>query len=556
MAGSVKLSATNHIFKEKIMRISLYIKSIVTTAALLFVAGCSGSSSPSSSSPPTTSVNGIVMAGPADKAAVTVKTTAGAVIAGPVITGADGSYSIAIPSSELTKDLVFEATGGTFTDEATSPATATMGTLSTHVTAGTLVSGATVAIDPSTTIIQKIVASGKTKTAAESYFSTAFGYTPDSSVKPAFAGISSASTTAQRLTGLRAAAFSQLAKNLGISASNQFALINAIAADLADGTLDGGATVDSKTMPPDISNTYGQALIDFQQSSNNKSKLTADQIGAPVFNKIVYTDSYKAEFIEGSTKAATGKTSFKLKLTNRSDNSAATGKTLTLKPFMYMSTKSHTTPVDAVVESATPGTYDCTAYYVMSTGMAGGVSMGVWKIDVMIGTETATFFPDVAMNMGTTPLTKILGIDDKIMGMAGVENRTWFLFDDGIMKEGMGSTYTVKLFTATKAVMTSFPSVYVGKILKNDSNTDWTINTMLLEVSSDKSAWIPLSDATANGHWSVSGITPDMGNKLYVRLIVNGEQKTTDGKVLAPDGSNGYQTFTLASGSMSGGMTP
>jgi hypothetical protein len=496
------------------------------------------------------------MAGPADKASVTVKTTAGVVVAGPVQTDANGSYTIAIPTAELAKDLIFEATGGTFTDEATSPATATMGTLTTHITAGTLSSAVTVAVDPSTTIIQKLVAAGKTKAAAETDFAKAFGYTPDSSVKPAFAGMSSASTAAQRLAGLRAAAFSQLAKDLGISASNQFALINAIATDLADGSLDGGLVVDGKTTPPDLSNKFGQSLVTFQQSSNNKSKLTADQIGTPVFNKTVYTDSYKFEFIEGSIKAATGKTSFKIKLTNRSDSSVATGKTITLKPFMYMSTKSHTTPVEAVVESSTPGTYDCTVYYVMSTGMAGGVSMGVWKIDVMIGTETATFFPYVEMNMGTTPLTKILGITDKIMGMAGVENRTWFLFNDGIMKDGMASTYTVKLFTATKAMMTSFPAVYVGKALKNDSNADWTINTMVVEVSSDKATWTPLTDAAGNGHWSVSGITPDMSNKLYVRLIVNGEQKTTDGKTLAADGSNGYQTFTISSGMMSGGMTP
>lgn len=535
------------------MRITIFIQSLVTIVALLLVAACGSSTT---SATPTRSVSGIVMAGPASGASVIVKTTTGTVVAGSVTTSADGSYSIAIPTSELAKDLIFEATGGTFTDEATAATGITMGTLTAHITAGSITAGKAVAIDPSTTIIQKLVAAGKSKAAAEADFAKVFGYTPDSSLQPVFAGMSTASTTAQRLAGIRTAAFSQLAKDLGISAANQFALIDAIAADLADGTLDGGATVDGKTLPPDLSNKFGQALVTFQQSSNNKSKLTADQIGAPVFNKTVYTDSYKAEFLEGSATAATGKTSFQIKLTNRSDNSSATGKSITLNPFMYMSSKSHTTPVEAVVESAAAGTYDCTVYYVMSTGMADGTSMGVWKLDVMIGAETATFFPNVAMNMGTTPLTKILGIDDKIMGTAGLENRTWFLFDDGIMKEGMGTTYTVKLFTATKAMMTSFPAVYVGKVLKNDSNADWTINSMVLEVSSDKSTWIPLVDAAGNGHWSVGGITPDMSRKLYVRLIVNGEQKSTDGRALTADGSNGYQTFTISSGLMSGGMTP
>ena len=515
------------------------------------LSGCSGSSS----STPTTSVSGVVMAGPAVGASVTVKTTAGTVVAGPVTTAVDGSYTIAIPTSSLSADLVFEASGGTHTDEATGTAGVAFGGLTAHAAAGTLAAGSNVSIDPSSTIIQKLVKGGKTRTAAETLFSGIFGYTPDSSVKPVFAGISSASTTAQRLAGLRAAAFSQLAKDLGIAADKQFDLINAIAADLADGSLDGGNTVGGKTVPADIANRFSQSLVAFQQSPNNKSKLKADQIGTPVFNKITYTDSYKVEFVPGSMAAATGKTTFKVKLSNRSDNTPAAGKTITLKPFMYMSTKSHTTPTDPVVESSTPGTYDCTVYYVMSTSMA-GVSMGVWEMKVMIGTETAVFYPDVAMAMGTTAVTQLKGIDDKMMGMAGVENRTYFLFNDGIVKEGMGSTYTVRLFTATKEMMTNFPSVYAGKSLKDSTGAPWTIGTISVEVSSDKSTWTALSDSSGNGHWSIGGVTPDTAGKLYVRLFVNGEQKTTDGKALAVDGSNGYQTYTISSSGGMTGMTP
>ncbi|MDD2853492.1 MAG: hypothetical protein PHY09_16520 [Desulfuromonadaceae bacterium] len=506
--------------------------------------GCSSSSD--SQTAGTTSVTGVVMAGPASGASVTVKSAGGAVVAGPVITGADGSYSITIPNSALSGALTFEASGGTFSDEATATSGVAMGTLTSYIVGSGLAPGATVAIDPSTTIIQKLIAGGKTKAEADSAFLAAFGYTPDNSIKPVFAAISSAATTSERLAGLRTAAFSQLTKDLLLPPNKQFELINSIASDLADGILDGGYTVATVAIPEDISNLFGQALVGFQMSANNKSKLTPDKIGAPRFNRVALTPTYRVEFLQGMTGAATGRTTFQIRLTTRADSAPATGLTnISLKPYMYMSSKSHTTPKMDITESDTPGTYDATIYYVMSTAM-NGVSMGVWEVKVMIGSETATFYPDVAMAMGTTSLAKILGVNDKIMGMSGLENRTYFLFNDGIVREGMANTYTVKLFTATKEMLTNFPAVYNGTSLRNESGTDWTVSGMVVEVSNDKTNWTPLADASGNGHWSVSGITPDTGNKIYFRLTVNGEQKTIDGAAVGV--ANGYQTFTIVSG--------
>lgn len=534
------------------------VKAACVLCLLLISFGCSSSGDTPATA--TTTVSGVVMAGPASGTSMTVKNAAGTVVAGPVTTGADGSYTISIPNSVLSGDLIFSTSGGIFSDEATGTGSVAMGTLTAHVAAGSLVSGSHVSIDPSTTIIQMLIAGGKTKAAAEADFAKFFGYIPDTSVKTVFAGMSSAATTSQRLAGLRAAAFSQLAKDLSIAPDKQFDLVNALASDLADGALDGGYTVASIAVPADVSNRFSQALVSFQMSANNKSKLTPDKIGAPVFNKVALTPNYRVEFIPAMTGAAMGKTTFQVKLTNRADSSPASGLTnITLQPFMYMSSKSHTTPAMAVAESSTPGTYDCTIYYVMPTSMS-GVSMGVWEVKVKIGaTETATFYPDVAMSMGTTSLVKLTGVvdtsiptapvySDGILGITGVkETRTYFLFNDGIAKEGMGSTYTVKLFTATKEMMTSFPAVYNGKVLKNDSNADWTVSGMTLEVSSDKTNWTPLVDTAGDGHWTVSGITPDMNGKIYVRLTVNGLQKTTDSAAVGA--ANGYQTITIASGS-------
>lgn len=521
-------------------RMILYILALLLLGCLL--SACGGSSGSVSS----TTVSGVVMAGPAGGTSVTIKNSSGAVVAGPVTTATDGSYTVAIPDSALKADLIFEASGGTFQDEATATTGVSLGALSAHVPAGTLAAGANVTIDPSSSIVQKLIAAGQTRAAAFTTFSSSFGYKPSLSIKPAFANVSSAASRPERLSGLRVAAFSQLTRNLGIQADKQCELINAIATDLADGTFDGGYAVGGKTVLPDIANRFGEALLAFQQSTYNKSKLKADEIGAPIFNKRAYTDTYKVEYLPGTMAATTGKTTFKIKLTRRSDGTVASGKTVTLRPYMYMSTKSHTTPMDAVVESSTPATYDCTVYYVMSSAM-NGVPMGLWELKVTIdGTESAKFFPVVGMPMGSTTMAKLTGISDSIMGMTGPEKRTWFLFNDGLTA-ATGGSHTFKLFLATKEMgdMLTFPAVKVKDSLKNEAGALWTVDTILVEVSTDKTTWVAATDS-GNGHWSAAGLTglaSGVSGSIHVRLTVNGEQKTTDGSAVGS--ANGYQTFTV-----------
>jgi len=523
-------------------------------AVLLFgfmLSACGGSSGSTNNS---TTVSGVVMAGPASGTKVKVKSVLGNYSTTSAPTNSNGAFQVTLPDSVLSGDLIFEASGGTFPDEATAAAGVTLGALSAHVTAGTLAAGANVTIDPASTIIRELVKAGKTKTAAMTDFAAAFGYTPDGTIKPVFAGISSAATTAQRLAGLRAAAFSQLAKDLGIIPAKQHELILALAEDLSDGTLDGlkpgGAAVTTTSailIPTDIANRFSNALMTFQMDASlNKSKLTPDKIGAPLFVKKALTSSYLVEYMPGTMAAATGKTMFKIKLTNRSDGTAASGKTVTLRPYMYMAAKSHSTPMEAVTDNG-DGTYSCTVYYVMSTAM-NGISMGVWELKVTVdGAESTRFFPVVGMPMGSTTLARLNGVGDSIMGMAGLEKRTWFLFNDGLT--GMSGNNTFKLFLATKEMnsMLTFPAVRISDTLLDQNGTPWTVNSIVVEVSTDKTTWTPATD-TGNGHWSsagLSGLTAGSAGKIYVRLTVNGELKTTDGLALAADGSNGYQTFTV-----------
>lgn len=521
--------------------------------------GCSSSSSDTPTA--TTSVSGVVFAGPASGSSVTVKNSGGVVVAGPVISGADGSYTVSIPNSELSSDLVIETSGGTYTDEATGTTGVQLGTFSAFIEKNSVAAGANVTVDPSSTIIQELVKGGRTKTAAKAVFNDAFGYTPDYTIKPVFACMSSASTTPQRLAGLRAAAFSQLTNSLSIPTAKQHELILALADDLSDGVLDGkktgGAvvvTTSGTAIPEDIGGRFGQALITFQMdSSKNKSKLTPDKIGDSAFHKVALTSSYKVEYVPvGSTRPTTGKSTFKIKLSNRSDASPATGKTVKVTPFMYMATKSHTSPVDTAITDNGDGTYSCNVYYVMSSAMS-GMSMGVWELKVTIdNSESAYFYPVVDMAMGNTPLTKLSGVSDSIMGMAGIEKRTWFLFSEDLVPD-MGGTYSFKLFIATKEMMTSFPAVSTNSVLKNENKADWTVNPILVEASTDKNTWVTATE-TGGGHWTIpglTGLTNGTAGKIYIRLTVNSEQKTTDGNGVAADGTNSYQTFTVTPG---GGM--
>jgi hypothetical protein len=506
--------------------------------------GCSSSGSDTPSA--TTSVSGVVFAGPASGSSVTAKNSAGAVVAGPVISGADGSYTLPIPNSELTSDLVIEANGGKFTDEATGTPEVQLGGFSAFIEKNSLAAGANVTVDPSSTIVRELVKGGKTKAAAETAFKEAFGYTPDATIKPVFAGLSSASTTPQRLAGLRAAAFSQLTNTLNIPAAKQHELILALADDLSDGVLDGKkfdgtavVTVSGTAIPEDICGKFGQALFTFQNDSGkNKSKLTPDKIGALAFSKVALTTSYRVEYIPGMMAATQGKTAFRIKLTNR-DGAIATGQAITLMPKMYMPGMSHSAPVDAIVESSTPGTYDCTVYYLM----ASGPGMGVWELKVMIGMETATFYPAVAMAMGTTSFVKLVGISDTIASMMGgtPSGRTYRLFNDGIT----GTTAKLFIAAADDSMMMKFPAVSVGTTL-----TGLTVGTIAVEVSTDKISWTALTD-DGKGHWSNTGImTLSAATNLYVRLTINGEQKTTDGNI-AVTGTNDFATFTITS---AGGM--
>lgn len=248
----------------------------------------------------------------------------------------------------------------------------------------------------------------------------------------------------------------------------------------------------------------------------------------------VQTASYKVEYIP-VTSAFEGKTAFKLRLTTLSDGKPAPGKSISLAPKMTMTSMSHTTPFDALKDNG-DGTYSSTIYYLMASTMAGGISMGSWELKFTINGESATFNPTVAMSMGTTPKISLKGINDKIGSMlGGMSSRSYYLFNDGIS----GSTAKLFVAAADDSTMMNYPAVSVGTTLAGLTVTDMTV-----EVSADKNSWTTLTD-DGKGHWSKTGLAAlTAGTHLYVRLTVNGEQKTTDGAAVGV--TNACGDFTVA----------
>lgn len=493
----------------------------------------------------TTTVTGSVYAAPVNSASVVAKDDSGTVVAGPVTSASDGTYSIGIPTSALSGNLRIEATGGTFIDEATDAATVA-GRLAAFAEGGTLSAGSAVHLDPSSTIIHDLVTSGSCTSVsiAMTRYGAVFGYMPNLSMSPQDpdAPITDGSDAPRRLAGLRAAAFSRIAFDLGLTPAQQFDLIKAIAKDLSDGTADGLNNGVAIEIVPGINlPTDWKAKFEMAMAAMANMRLT---------------NSYKVAYMPGMGMMApkTGKSKFQIRLTKRSDNTPATGLALKLKPLMHMANgMNHSTPMDIVSESTTTaGTYDCTAYYLMASGM----SMGFWELKVEItdgaSTESAMFFPPVGMAMGSTTVRSSLkGQADLILSSptgTATEKRSYYLFNDGLMSSMTMSTHTFKVFTATKESMMFMPAVGTGTTLKNEVNAQWTVGTMTVDASTDTTTWIPATEGAVAGHWSIAGLTglsTGQTGTIYVKMNVNSEDKTTNGMASSPTGTNGYATFIV-----------
>lgn len=260
--------------------------------------------------------------------------------------------------------------------------------------------------------------------------------------------------------------------------------------------------------------------------------------------------SYTVEYVPGAMDAAMGKTQFQISVTDLITKDAVTGEMVTLMPMMYMTDKTHSTPVDGdCTESTTAGTYDCTVFYVMADVDSTGASIGDWELTVMVGGmggESVIFEPSVGMAMGGTAMVKL---KHEALAMPTMV-RTFQVFKSDLT--GTAGDHAFELFTSTMETMMSFPAVYEGVVLNADTMMPLTINPMAVRVSTDPA--FPATNATvsaipdANGYWtatSIQGLVDGEEGTLYVEVTINNNTLNNSIDGVAGVGIPNYGVFTV-----------
>ena len=509
--------------------------------------------------------NTVTITGHVGAAGVSGATVSGA--GASAVTDAEGNYSLAIPETALSSSLLFSTTGGSYTDEVSGQqvflgstqgfsAMVPANALSATATEVNLNAGTTLNYLGAVTMVQYHAAHGHTHTLDDTfedlatYYATAFGYTPDHTVKAVSAAATPASTDseAQKLEGLREAAFSQLAKDVLGDSRLKISLLSAIADDLADGSLDGkgnGSTlsVANQTLPTSIQNRWETALLTYMASSANLSALTPAQIGGLPFGKTATSSNYLVTYTPGTMAAMQGLTTFDLAVTDLSGN-AVSGASIGLTLLMNMASMSHSTPQEGCsLKSGSTNIFTCRVYYLM----AGGAGMGYWKLTAKVSKsgasdESVVFYPAVGMAMTDTTRATLRST---VLYSAASTKRYYYLFKDSV------TTDKVSLFLVTQESMMSFPALKTGTKYNSGGAYALTPSSITVEYSKDKTTWSAMASASNDGHYSATGmgLTSGTAATLYVRVLLDG-----DGSVYATsDGTTtgtAYATLTLTPSSM------
>jgi hypothetical protein len=504
------------------MELQNLVRYTVLACSIGALAACDSANTTSTPTPTSTTVSGSIFAAPVSQATLTVKNGNGVTVVDAFTTNADSTYTIDILDTDLASDLVFESTGGEFTDEATGTNNVMAGAMSAYVAGGTLASGNSVHVTPGTSIIADLVTKHNvTLTNAKTYFSRAFGYNPDISVMPVDITTDAAlgASDVSRFAGFYPAVFSQLANDIGLGEDKQFDMFSDMSKDLADGELDG---LDISDNPVNIG------------TSTNILKDFVTLIGS---YKTAETQTYKITYDPLSMMTFHGKAHFQISITNKSDvpqPGLVTSGVLKVMPLMYMNAGHiHTTPMGEIAESATAGTYDVTLYYVMPSRMGematvSFAAMGTWDLKVMIGSESVHFYPNVMMAMGDTVVAQLKGHitdNDAVTGMTGAtEERTYFVFRENLT--GTANDATFEMFLATRDTMMDFPAVDEGETLDSASGPI-TLSSVVVQTSTDGINFTNASNpGSSTGYFSKQNLDIS-GGKLYVKLIVDGVTKTT-----------------------------
>ena len=508
----------------------------------------------------------------------------------------NGVFSVDLPNTALSQSLDFEV-NGTYRDEV-SGATVTLTAanplaLRTAANAFTAGVAGNAPITPGSSIIRALVVShGKTLSEAETAFNTAFGYTPDLTVRPfdPYTTTITNQTTADQEAAFRVGHMSQLGADLGLNATDLAAMPASFAADLADGKLDGldalnahinftSSSVDLYAMhtTTPIANRLVIAVSNFTGSAANVAGVTPPTMGLPPLvgdaagttKQLTLADgtliNVKMESVN-SAPFQTGfrnvRTSHKFTLTNAATGLPYTASNIMIMPMMYMNSGHNHGSPHAMVDNtnAATGIYTSDIYYLMASGM-NGMPMGQWQLDVQLGDNTVGanmmdpyahtfFYPNVMMNMGTDVLMdRLNSANDTWTNMMGMttprEYRVWL--KDITVNGAGGHDVTVFVSTQNMANMAmggmamahspmSFPAVYAGQTLEGllSGMSRPTYSLASVAVTINGSAATPVMMGMMNtGEYKVvglAGLTSAAPATLDITLTVDGNvMKTTAG---------------------------
>jgi hypothetical protein len=523
------------------MELQALLRFTILSASVATLVACSSADTATTpTTPPTTStpvtISGSVFASPVSQATVTIKDGSGNTVAGPILAETDGTYSVDILDTDLAGDLVFESSGGEFTDEETGSVNVVAGAMSAFVEGGSLAAGSSVHVTPDTTIHADLITKyNKTPTAAQTAFFNAFAHNPDFSVEPVDITdpASSNADDASKHAGWRAAVFSRMANTLTLAPADQFDMFAAIAQDLSDDSMDGmdasgPVQIGSTSINAPVLADYITATSSFDTAEAANLKVTYTPPMMNVHGKNVFT----LTITDTSGTPVTGLTAAELKV----------------MPMMYMADRTHATPMGGITELGN-GVYEVTAYYLMPSRMMDGTTMGTWDLKVMANMKTVHFYPNINMAMMTnTVRVQLKGVNDTIINMDGLEvPRPYNLFRDNLVQQGSGTDYDFDIFIAPMENMMSFPALIDGMTLTSGMDgTPYDVTGITAEASDDDGAsWTAGTPGVTDGVWSFSTLQLSSGtNTIKVRLTVSSEVKTTDGLAAVTD-VNDFTTFTV-----------
>lgn len=265
----------------------------------------------------------------------------------------------------------------------------------------------------------------------------------------------------------------------------------------------------------------------------------------------------EVEYVAVGSGLTVGKSHAQLRITSGGAPATGLAESIAITPLMVMPKMSHGNPVpiDAVKESAVPGTYDATLFFTMASVDASGNPAGQWKLGVAVGKAAPVSLDvTVAKAAGTdTTHTFLRNAADTFNAMGSPKMRNYVLFRDTLTPTGSGGHKLVLFLATVQEGMMVWPPLTTGlKLTDGTGKVQLTIDSVAVEVSTDGTTFAPMTcDATARCSATLSGLTAGTAAKVMVKLKINGKDYTTDGA--APDLSdptkiNAYATFSLTPG--------